>query len=199
MASQTSISNRALLEMGQNPISSVDDGSKAANIIKEVWEDLTREILESHTWKFAKKWANVASDAAYTMVDEDWDYAYAVPSDYVRMSKTEDNETVKFARRGAYLLTNEESPFKFEYIQYISDTTLWPQHFINAMVARLQSVLATPLSTKSSKMKNKDYLEIYHSIVLPAAKTRDAEESFGEPDDDKGKHTESNDSWLSSR
>jgi len=198
MASQTSIANRALAELGITLISSVTDGSKSANLINEVWDDMVIEVLESHRWSFAKKWVAVAVDASYTFIDEDWDYAYAKPSDYVRMSKLEER-TSNFAIRGEYIMSNLSSPLNFEYIYNLTDTTKWPQHFINAIIGKLKSIIATPLVVKRGNKTNEDFLAIYLEVILPKAKSRDGEEGYGESDIDKGKHVESNDTWLQSR
>ena len=83
MASQTSIVNRALIKLGAQRITSIDDDDKQARIAKELW-DTTRDLeLSSHPWTFAKSRAELPALAGTPSFG--WGFAYQLPTDFLRM------------------------------------------------------------------------------------------------------------------
>lgn len=195
MASKVQIANLALSVLGANEVSDLDnENTKEANLVNTFWDQVVSEVLEDHTWDFAKKWVSLAEDASYSMVDEKYEYAYSLPGDYIRMSKAENDETddVEFVRREEHILCNY-SPFKVEYIRQITDVSKYPSHFIMAVAGKLRVYLSVPLKKKGAK--EVDWLSIYENKVLPDAQLRDSRQSKPSKDD-AVKHTKDNDSWV---
>ncbi len=60
MASDTSITNRALRLLKANRITSLTDGSNNANAAKDVFVEVREELLRAHNWNFGRKWAELA-------------------------------------------------------------------------------------------------------------------------------------------
>lgn len=194
MASQVQICNLALVDIGAKTINALDDGSVEADVCDEVYDLLLEMVLEAHTWDFAKKWVALAEDAGYTMIDEQYDYAYELPADYIRMSRMEDKDSL-YEVRGSTLLTNVEDA-NIEYIQKITDPTKYPSHFVRAFSARMRLPLAMKVTNKGSKAI--DFATLYYSADLPQAKSDDARQ--GNPSQEtKIRHTNETDSWLSAR
>lgn len=52
---QVQIVNRALAELGQNPITTIDDDIRTARFAKQAWAGLRDELLRLHPWNFAIK------------------------------------------------------------------------------------------------------------------------------------------------
>lgn len=194
--SKIAINNMALQEVGGNAITTFDasDDSTEADLSRAFYEFCLDEVFEAHTWDFAKEWKALALDSNYSMVDEKYEFAYALPGDYVRMSRLE-NKAIQYEIRGAFILTNEED-LKIEYIKKIDDTTLYPVHFVRALIARLKASYNGPLSKKGAKTI--DFMSIYETVTLPNSKLRDSQ--GGNPsEEDKKRHVDSTDSWLTSR
>jgi hypothetical protein len=189
--SQIKIANMAIRQANGNPINAIPDGAKKEGlIIDNFWNFLVDFLLGLHPWKFAKLWLSLAPDEAYTMVDDQYDYAYVVPSDLIRFVRTESAGTVFVRRQGHYLCN--ASPLIIEYVSRISDTTKWPDYFVSLMVDALALRLFFPMSTKGSfeKKFKADYAD---SIAY--AKERDYREDQDLPENTQG-HTTDNDTWI---
>ena len=196
MSTQTEIANLTLTELGANEVSSIGDGSNEGNKLTAVWAFILDEVLKACLWDFAKKWTSVA-EAVYVFIDDTYDYAYQLPSDFVKMSKLEYHND-GYVIRGDYILINRAGPLKFEYIWREEDESNYPTHFIRALVSRLKASVATPLSRDTDR-DNEYYLKIYEDIDLPKAMAKDGHDAPNMSDTDLGLHTEANDPFLSKR
>jgi len=154
---------------------------------------LLLEVLEAHTWNFAKKWVSLAEDATYTMVDSAWDYAYSLPADYVRMSRMEDKSYNYEIRGNNLLFTADEC--NIEYIWKVTDTTTFPSHFVKALVARLRPALYAKLSGKNKG--EFDWMNVYIA-TLDNARMLDGL-SDNPTMANKTRHTQATDTWLAAR
>ncbi len=194
MASKVNICNLALVDIGANTINALDDGSNEADACDEIYDQLLDELLEEHTWDFCKKWVALAEDSGYAMVDEQYEYAYELPSNYIRMSRMENLATI-YEVRGSTLLTNVEDAIA-EYIFQEIDPTKLPPHFVKAFASRLRMSLAIKIPGKGAKKV--DWTKIYYQVDLPKAKSDDARQ--GNPSmATKTRHTDATDTWLSAR
>ncbi len=189
---QLQIVNTALREIAAGVVNSLSstEKSKEAEAVNDVWDKTLAEVLAAHTWDFAKEVKSLALVSGFAMPDDKWAYAYALPSLFVRMGRKGAMDFA-FERRGPYLLT-DASPCIIEYISLVTDTTKFPTHFNNALIARLKASLASPL--KNSGNKGVDYLKIYE-YVLGQSKGEDAQQS-GLSLEDKGQQDKANDSWV---
>lgn len=188
------ICNLALYPLGGNPISSLDEGSKEANLCKDLYPTMVLSVLSIHKWNFAKVEVSLAESSTYAMLDDRFEFAYQLPSDYVRMSRPEDRD-INYERRGQVLVTNE-SPFDIEYIASITDTILFPELFAEAVAARLSVPMAMPLARKGTPTAV-DLYKLY-LVALSEAKLADAQDE--KPyQADSVKHTAETDSWIKSR
>jgi len=89
------IINAALTRTGNNPITSLTDGSLGAKIAASNYDDLVEAELANYPWKRASKIAQLDRIDADTMGDppEPWSAAYQLPDDLVEI------RTVKVAGR----------------------------------------------------------------------------------------------------
>ena len=193
--SKVYINNMAFIEVGANPISTFNatDTTKEADAARALYDICLDEVFEAHTWDFAKLWKALALDAGYVFVDEEYEYAYELPGDFVKISRLE-NEATIYEIRDTHIVTNEED-LKIEYIRKIDDTTKYPVHFVMALIARLKASYNF-LGKKGAKTI--DFMSIYVNSILPTAKTEDAK--GGNPTEkDKKRHVDATDTWLNSR
>lgn len=195
MASKVAICNLALTDLGANIIANLEtDSSKEAKNCRVYYDILVDRVLEAHHWDFAKTWVVLALDAGYVFVDDQYEYAYQKPADFIRFSRMENKASI-FEVRGETIVSNLEDA-EIEYIKRVSDSTLYPPHFVSALHSLLRAHLAIPLARKSSK--GISWMRSYTEIDLPAAKLLDAQQG-NPPIVSSTRHTDATDTWLSSR
>jgi len=166
----------ALTAVGADPITSFDSGTVEAEVAS-LWYPMTAEaLLSSHYWSFALRRAELAELAAPSDA-AGWDYAYALPADFLRLQAVGTDATsqgVPFEVRGAQLLT-DEAIVEITYVRRASEDD-WPGYFQDALVAQLAANFAIPLTENTERAE-----------VL----TRHAEVKFvrAKQADDQGKDT----------
>lgn len=91
--SQLGITNLALGRIGVKRITDIDpavDTSTQAADADAVWEYIRDEVLEDKDWVFAKK--RVALPQSFQTPWSGFDYAYILPSDFLRLARQDDND-----------------------------------------------------------------------------------------------------------
>lgn len=84
------IVNLALGRIRQPKISSLTEGSTAADQASLAWPYIRDEVLEAADWTFAKTRKALAQNA--TTPVGDFDYAYTLPPDFLRMCQDKQND-----------------------------------------------------------------------------------------------------------
>lgn len=79
------IANLALRRIGVARISSITEGTEQADDANGSWEYIRKEVLESREWRFAKERVALAQNSSTPVVK--YDYAYDLPSDFLRIAK----------------------------------------------------------------------------------------------------------------
>jgi len=79
----TDIANIALVRLGANTISSINDGSPNASHIMMVWDYVRSEVLQLRDWRFAKMKAELTRHPSSPLYG--YAYAYALPNDFLRL------------------------------------------------------------------------------------------------------------------
>ena len=149
MASVVSICNMALSYIGDSAISALDDNNdraRACNLHYEVQRDA---CLRAHPWNFAKKREELAQDGTWD--DDEWTYAYEIPSDYLRMLSPVENYPgeVPYAVENGLILCND-STLSIKYIAQITDTGYFDALFTDVLAQRLAATLAMALSKQKA-------------------------------------------------
>lgn len=184
MASEVEICNSALIKVGANRIVSLSDDSKEARLCNEQYSKVRDELLRSHPWNFAMKRAELG------LLDEEVEFeftnAFQLPTDCLRVIKTEDSRIV-YRIEGRKIIT-DETEFKILYIAQITDPTTFDPMFKETLATRLAVDLSYALSESASLTERlmKSYL-----TLLKDARSIDGQE--GTPED-----VEVNE-WLDSR
>lgn len=186
---QTEICNLALIEMGEPQINSIDDLGKAPETLKAVWSHCLNDVMSEHDWHFARQWVSLAVDSTFDSPDGDFEYAYQLPADFLRMAESVKLTKEYYSVIGTHILSNTED-LKIRYIKIVEDTTKYPAHFINALVARLIVASYTNIANRASK--SMDWVARYEQLVLPKAISKDIiNESW--------RNIMNSDSWLDAR
>lgn len=167
MASEVDISNLALAHLGDNAtVASLDppEGSAQAEHCARFYPIARNALLELHPWNFASKRVALA---ALTNTWLQWDYAYAKPSDCLKIyslfdiNDTEDRistidtltgniATTPYIveadyTTGAEIILTDLADAALRYTSLITDTTKFSPLFILALSHYLAAMLAGPI------------------------------------------------------
>jgi hypothetical protein len=199
MASEVDICNMALSHLGSDAIvSSIDpvDGSVEAGHCARFYPQARVELLEAHSWRFARTRAELAEVAN---VSEVWAYAYALPSDMLvpirvlssfvlveagylaggaiatpsELALISERGSADFDIEGTTLFTNEPEAVLL-YRRDITDTSKFTGSFRTALSYLIASFLAGPLIKGSEGAKTGGQLRQVATQVAAAAMALDA-------------------------
>jgi hypothetical protein len=164
---QTDICNRAIDQIGGKPITSITSGTPSANACLRAWATALKATLSEHKWPFAKVVETLTLVATYTPLE--WVYAYAYPSNCVRLwlvynegtsdktigeKFTEEYDKINAQR---VILTDVETAYG-EYTYYVTDPSLFDHIFTQAIIHRLAAEIAVPITGDENKAKNQTIL-----------------------------------------
>ena len=189
MPNQTEICNLALIDMGEPQINSIEDQGKAPETLNAVWSHCLNDVMSEHDWHFAREWASLAVDSTFDSPDDDFEYAYQLPADFLRMAESVKLTKESYSVCGTHLLSNTED-LKIRYIKLVEDPTKYPPNFVNALVARLIVASFTNIANRASK--SMDWVARYEQLVLPKA-------IFQDTINESGRNMINSDSWLDAR
>jgi hypothetical protein len=155
VASETGIVNVGLRLIGQQPITSLTDGSPSANAANDIYEELRDDILRSHPWNFATKRVKLARST--TAPAFGFDYAYPLPSDWLRTMSVHNNDagagTIVFQEEqigatGAIVTSADEVYLR--YVARVTDPNLMSADFRRVLEYGLARDLAVPLASSNT-------------------------------------------------
>ena len=123
MASVVDICNSALNLLGASTISALTDDSKNARLCNQTYEPVRNRVFRSHAWNCLHKRVQLAQNSTAPVVE--YSYAYALPSDCLRVLKVHNGSTdsiksdIDYKLEGRNIVTNEGTV----YIIYIAIDT----------------------------------------------------------------------------
>jgi hypothetical protein len=173
MATQLNIVNKALGHIAIAPITSMSENSPAAILASSIWETCRQEVLKGHDWSFATQISTLAT-ASYTIVAQDWIYAYQYPTDalevwhvyYTAQDKRQDFRRVYDPNSKLTVLLSNTSNAIAEYTVDITDTTLYDANFVSVLAYFLAANMAKPLTGDQALADG--LLKIYNAYVSDA-------------------------------
>lgn len=171
MATKVEICNLALTQLGADRITAIDEDAENARKLNAVYDPVLRALLRKYPWNWASKEATLAT-LAETPVNTEYTYIYQLPSDYIRMIKTDLDETDDYKILGRKIYCNESSLI-IKYVYYCTDPNEYDASFVDVLAARLASELAFAISGDKQLAKMAD--DIYRD-KLREAKTIDGQE-----------------------
>ena len=148
MPSIVQICNKALDKVGHGPITSLTDGTKAANLCNRNWEMIRDEILRAHPWNFAVTRATLAPSST----TPDWGFAYKfpLPSDNLRLLEVLDHSTAEYQVESKHILADDDVLY-IRYIAKKTDPNDYDSQFVNMAAQRLAIELCEPLTQSTTK------------------------------------------------
>lgn len=161
-----SICNKALSQIGDEGILSLDDERKAAQYCKMLYDPCRKFVLRSYPWRFALKRYTLAPLKEKPLFG--YDYQFVVPSDCLRVWKTREQQ--RYQVEGRYILA-DRNVFAFIGISRIEDTAQFDPMFVEALSLRLAAELAVPLTASVSLKENltKEYQQFVQQAKTASA------------------------------
>lgn len=158
----TAIVNRALRRAGEARISAMTDAVPGAASARDVYDYERDSLLRSHPWNFAtaRYKLNRLADAPVF----EFEYAYSLPSDFLRIVAVYDNEagdgSVRYKMESLLsggdwhrvILCDAEDVYA-RYVRKVTDTSLFDPLFADCLVLKLASIFATDLTNSNTLMQ----------------------------------------------
>lgn len=151
--SPTSISNIALVALGEDPVTSLDENSKNAILCKARYNDIRRGLLESHPWPFAMKQAQWAEDPDAPLFQ--WGHRYRVPADFIRFyGQSQDRyDMAVWVIMSGFLYTNDTAPLDVLYIWDQDDATKFPPLFVHTLAYEIAMQLGVSITQNMTRVE----------------------------------------------
>jgi hypothetical protein len=154
MASDAEICNVALTFIERGRITSLDDGSTPGNDCNAIFVPVREDLLRGHDWSFARERVKLAQSA--TAPVSEFDYQYALPSDFLRVIVVADNDNaipgIPYKREGTFLLCSAEDVY-LTYIYNLTDPAKMDPDFRDLFSAELAMRLARTNTDREMAMK----------------------------------------------
>ena len=166
MASAVDIANSALNLLGASTISAFTDDSKNARLVNQRYEPVRDRVFRSHAWNCLHKRVQLAQNSTTPVVE--YSFAYALPSDCLRVLKVHNGTTdsiqsdIDYKIEGRKILTNDTS-VKLVYVARITDPNEMDVLLRETISAALASDIAyavTANATLQQRMAEKYQLKL---------------------------------------
>lgn len=167
------IANAALIDLGHETIQSFLDDSDQARAVNAIYSLNRDRVTASHSWNFATQRVSLAA-AVVTLNTNEWDHAYLIPADALRVLYIEPRGT-PFVVENGYILTNASSPILAPVLMRVTDPAKFSQNFISALQYRLAASLCTAITARRGNAQ--DYWRLYQ-LELQEARTADGMEGW---------------------
>lgn len=171
MPSVVDVCNRALDKLGHGPITSLEDGTKAANLCIRNWPLVRDQVLRDHPWNFAVKRAVLAPSEQLPA----WGFGakFPIPADSMRLIEIDALSTSEYQLESGHILANGSSLY-IRYIRRVTDPNEYDSAFIDVAACRLAFELCEAL-TQSNTKKEQMFQE--YDDALTRAKRVDGQEN----------------------
>lgn len=190
--SKLNICNQALLKIGEQTITSLDEASDNAKLCSIFFDQALEEVLREYPWTSATSRAQLPKLSRDPIFG--YDYAYQLPTDFIRLVQLYDGNGAwhpdyYWVIEGRTLLCNLEEA-NIIYIKMINDTKILDSLCTSALICKLAMRMA--FSRTDSRLFVQSLLEEYEQIILPRARSIDTFEKRNYQEDEY-------DPWLTSR
>ena len=153
MASAVDIANSALNLLGASTISAFTDDSKNARLVNQRYEPVRNRVFRSHAWNCLHKRVQLAQNSTAPVVE--YSYAYALPSDCLRVLKVHNGSTdsiksdIDYKLEGRNIVTNEGTVFII-YIAIDTDPNNYDTYLQESIAHQLAADLAYAVTNNAT-------------------------------------------------
>ena len=160
MASVISICNSALNLLGASTISALTDDSKNARLCNQRYEPIRNRVFRSHAWNCLHKRVQLAQNSTAPVVE--YTYAYALPSDCLRVLKIHNGTTDSIASALDYKLESrnvvtDEGTVYLIYIALDTDPNNYDSYLQESISHQLAADIAYAVTNNATLAKQ--YME----------------------------------------
>lgn len=167
--SQIKICNLALIRVGADRISSINEDTKSAIVLNAIYELIRDSVLRAHPWNCATKRAILTPTADTPLFEFDFEYDFT--ADMLRPVDAFP-EDIEFAVEGRKILCNEET-LDMGYIFSNTDESSWDSNLADAVAWRLAAESAYSLTQSLSLAQG---CEKAYKAILAEARSMDGME-----------------------
>jgi len=166
MASEVGICNLALSKIGEPPINSLSESSKAGRECALLYKQTRDEALQDFPWAFATKRRQLARTATDPVFG--WDHAYQIPTEALRIIGVHDSEgqdLTRYAIEGEVLLCDADAVYA-RYVWRVTDAAKFSPKFVELVSRLLASKLAIAIAdaSKLAEFFQQSYLSYRESL-----------------------------------
>ena len=153
MASAVDIANSALNLLGASTISAFTDDSKNARLINQRYEPVRNRVFRSHAWNCLHKRVELAQNSTAPVIE--YTYAYALPSDCLRVLKVHNGTTdsiasaIDYKLEGRNIVTDEGTVFII-YIALDTDPNNYDTYLQESISHQLAADLAYAVTNNAT-------------------------------------------------
>ena len=153
MASAVDIANSALNLLGASTISAFTDDSKNARLVNQRYEPVRNRVFRSHAWNCLHKRVQLAQNSTAPVVE--YSYAYALPSDCLRVLKVHNGTTdsiasaIDYKLEGRNIVTDEGTIYLI-YIALDTDPNNYDTYLQESISHQLAADLAYAVTNNAT-------------------------------------------------
>lgn len=180
----TQVANLALAELGVQRLNDLEaDTSPQAVACRLHFDHVRNTLLRMHPWSFARKTAALSASATVPVASAEWDAAWALPGDMVRLIRvvgpSADLPRTRYEIAGQFLHTRGLDSLTLVYVSNDVPVPYWDDLFVDAFRYKLAAEIAEDLT--QNPQKSAEALQKYKAMALPDAARVDAQaEASGE-------------------
>jgi hypothetical protein len=152
MASETSISNRALQLLGAKRITALTENSNNGRSCNACYEPLRDALLEKYRWTFSIKRAVLAADS--TTPDWGRNNAFTLPSDYIKRADPYNEDIYPgqdWEIEGNKIYSNEAGPLYLRYVARVTDVSTYSPLFCEALAHEMAMAMCEEITQSNTK------------------------------------------------
>ena len=157
MASVVNMCNSALNLIGASTISALTEDTKNARLCNQRYEPVRNRVFRGHNWNCLIKRVELAQNSTAPVME--FSYAYALPSDFLRVMKIHNGTTDSIAAdldykvEGKNIVTNQTTVY-LVYVALDTDPNNYDAYLREAISHQLAADLAYAITNNATLANN---------------------------------------------
>jgi hypothetical protein len=157
MASVVNMCNSSLNLLGASTITALTDDTKNARLCNQRYEPVRNRVFRSHAWNCLHKRVQLAQNSTAPVIE--YDHAYALPSDCLRVLKIHNGTTDSIATaldyklEGRNIVTDQDTIFLI-YIALDTDPNNYDSYLREAISHQLAADLCYAITNNAALANN---------------------------------------------
>ena len=157
MASVVDMCNSALNLLGASTISALTDDSKNARLCNQRYDSVRNRVFRSHAWNCLHKRLQLAQNSTAPVIE--YTYAYALPSDCLRVLKVHNGTTdsiksaIDYKLEGRNIVTDEGTIYLI-YVALDTDPNNYDTYLQESISHQLAADLCYAITNNASLANN---------------------------------------------